>query len=252
MVLDHTGLVFVRALKQSLRNPAWVVIGLVQPLLYLAFFGPLLIPVVRHTPGFPPGDAWQVLVPALLVQLGLFGSLYVGFGLIADVRTGVVERMRVTPVSRTALLLGRAGKDAVVLVVQAALLTVVAVPFGLRVPVGGAVLGLGLVGILGLATSALSYTLALRLKHEDAFAPLLNMLALPLVLLSGILIPMSVAPGWLYDLSRINPFVYIVEATRAIFRGDDGSTVWAGLGIAAALLVVTISWGVRTFQRDQA
>jgi ABC-2 type transport system permease protein len=252
-VLTEIGLVFTRSLKQSLRNPAWIVIGLVQPLLYLAFFGPLLVPVVQSTPGFPPGDAWQVLVPALLVQLGLFGSLFVGFGLISEYRAGVIERMRVTPVSRAALLLGRSLKDALVLLVQAVLLTVLAVPFGLRVPLGSAVVALVLVAVLALAMSSASYALALRLKSEDALAPMLNMIVLPLLLLSGILLPMTVAPAWLYNLSRANPFVYVVDAERAVFQGELFTpTVLVGLGIAVLLVVLAVGWGVRTFRRESA
>jgi ABC-2 type transport system permease protein len=252
-VLTETGLVFARSMGQSLRNPAWIVIGLVQPLLYLAFFGPLLVPVVESTPGFPPGDAWQVLVPALLVQLGLFGSLFVGFGLISEYKAGVIERMRVTPVSRSALLLGRALKDAVVLLVQGVLLTVLAVPFGLRAPFWSVVLALVLVAVLALSMSAASYALALRVKSEDAFAPLLNTIVLPLLLLSGILLPMTVAPAWLFALSRANPFVYVVDAERAVFQGEFATpTVLVGLGVAVALVVATVGWGVRTFQRENA
>src|ERR671930_2344861 len=102
--LQETDLIFRRAMRLSLRNPVWVILGLIQPILYLALFGPLLKRVVR-APGFPPGDAWQVFVPGLLVQLGIFGAAFVGFGLLSEMRSGVVERMRVTPASRLALLL---------------------------------------------------------------------------------------------------------------------------------------------------
>jgi ABC-2 type transport system permease protein len=250
--LTETWLIFQRSMRQSLRNPAWVIIGIVQPVLYLALFGPLLVPVIQNTPGFPPGDAYQVLVPALLVQLGLFGSLFVGFGLISEYRAGVIERMRVTPVSRVALLVGRALKDVVVLVVQGILLTLLALPFGLRAPFGGVVIALLLVAVLALAMSSASYALALRLKSEDALAPVLNTIVLPLLLLSGILLPMTLAPTWLYDLSRVNPFVYVVDAERAIFRGDLGSVAVVGIVIMIALVVVTVAWGVRTFQRESA
>jgi ABC-2 type transport system permease protein len=251
--LTATGLVFRRSLDRSLRNPAWVVIGLVQPVLYLAFFAPLLIPVIQSTPGAPAGDAWQVFVPGMLVFLGLFGTLFAGFDLISEYRAGVVERMRVTPASRLALLLGRALKDAVVLIVQAAVFTLIALLFGLRASAAGVVFGLVLVGLLALATSCASYALALVLKSEDALAPTLNMITLPLMLLSGILLPMTLAPAWLYALSRINPFGYVVEAERAMFLGDFANpTVFVGLGVSALLLVVTVGWGVRTFQRESA
>lgn len=250
--LTEIWLIFQRSMKQSLRNPAWVIIGIVQPVLYLALFGPLLVPIIQSTPGFPPGDAYQVLVPALLVQLGLFGSLFVGFGLISEYRAGVIERMRVTPVSRVALLVGRALKDVVVLVVQGILLTVLALFFGLRAPFGGVVLALVLVAALALAMSSASYALALKLKSEDTLAPVLNTIVLPLLLLSGILLPMTLAPTWLYNLSRVNPFVYVVDAERAIFRGDVGSVAIVGIVVAVALVVVMVGWGVRTFQRESA
>jgi ABC-2 type transport system permease protein len=248
----ETWLIFRRAMQQALRNPAWVVINLVQPVLYLALFVPLLQSLVG-APGFPPGDEWQVMVPALLVQLALFGTAFVGFGLIAEHRSGVLERMRVTPVSRAALLLGRSLRDVVMLTVQGALLIVLAVPFGLRTPLDGALLSLTLVAVLGLAMSSASYGLALRLKSEDAFAPVQNSIIVPLLLLSGILLPMSLAPAWLFTVSRFNPFVYVVDATRAAFVGNlTGSTVLLGMLAAVALSVVAVAFGIRTFQRENA
>jgi ABC-2 type transport system permease protein len=252
-VLTEIGLIFQRAMRKSLRNPAWVIIGIVQPVLYLALFGPLLSPIIANTPGFPPGDAYQVLVPALLVQLGLFGSLFAGFELISEYRAGVIERMRVTPVSRAALLVGRSLKDMVVLVVQGLLLTLLSLLFGLRAPVGAVVLALVLVAVLALAMSSASYALALRLKSEDALAPVLNTIVLPVLLLSGILLPMTLAPAWLFAVSRANPFVYVVDAERAIFQGDLlTTTVLVGLGVSVLLVVLTVGWGVRTFQRESA
>lgn len=248
----ETWLIFQRSMTQSLRNPAWVVIGLTQPVLYLALFVPLLRNLVGG-PGFPPGDEWQVMVPALLVQLALFGTAFVGYSLIAEYRSGVIERMRVTPASRAALLLGRSMRDVVVLTVQGALLIVLAVPFGLRTPVGGALLSLLLVAILGLAMSAASYGLALRLKSEDAFAPVQNSIIVPVLLLSGMLLPMSLAPVWLFVVSRFNPFVYVVDATRAAFVGNlTGSTVVLGILVAVAMSIAAVSYGVRTFKRESA
>jgi ABC-2 type transport system permease protein len=248
-----TWLIFRRSLGQSLRNPAWVLIGVFQPLVYLALFGPLLIPIVQSTPGFPPGDAWQVFVPALVVQQVVFGTLFVGFGLIAEYRAGVIERMRVTPASRTALLLGRALKDVVVLVLQSVLLVVLALLFGLRAPLGGVLLALALVAVAGLAMSCASYALALRLKSEEALGPVFNTFGLPLLLLSGVLLPMSVAPDWLFALSRANPFAHIVEAERALFRGDVGDpAVLIGVGVTAALTALCLTWGIRTFHRESA
>ena len=167
----------------TLRNPVWLVMGLAQPLLYLFFFGPLL-KNLTGVPGFPPGDPWQVFVPAIMVMLGLFGSAFVGFGLIQEWRDGVIERMRVTPMSRFALLAGRVLRDGVVLVAQAVLLIGASLLMGLRAPVAGVLVGIAHVAALGMTFAAASYAVALAVKSEDAMAPLINGILLPVMLLS--------------------------------------------------------------------
>lgn len=253
-VLRDTLLVFRRALRLSLRNPVWTVMGLAQPLLYLFLFGPLLTKLT-NVPGFPPGDPWQIFVPAIMVMLGLFGAAFVGFGLVSEWRDGVIDRMRVTPMSRFALLAGRVLRDVAVLTSQAVLLVLAGIGMGLRAPVGGIVVGIVLVAVMGATMSATSYAVALILKSEDALAPLLNGVMLPVMLLSGIMLPISrgFAPNWLYDLSRINPMSYVVEGARAAFLNDfGGHQFWVGLAVAAALATLGLGWATRTFTRQSS
>jgi ABC-2 type transport system permease protein len=249
-VARDTGTIFLRAMRLSLRNPAWLFISLMQPILYITLFGPLLKPLSSQLGG---RNAYQVFVPGMLVQLGIFGALFVGFGLIAEWRAGVVESQRVTPASRTALLLGRVLRDVVVLEVQGVLLVLVSYGLGLRAPIGGILLTLLVIALLGAAFSAVSYALALTLKSEDAFAPLLNAVVLPILLLSGILLPMSLAPGWLQGISDVNPLKHVVEGTRSFFAGDySSSTAWWGLGLTAAMAVLGWWFGVRRFRRESS
>ena len=251
-MLRDAMITFRYQMRLLLREPVWIVIVMIQPLLYLALFAPLLDSISR-TPGFPPGDAWSVFVPGLLIQLGIFGSMFVGFGIIAEIRNGTIERMRVTPASRLGLLLGRVLRDTVVLLIQAALLTLIAVAFGLRVPLSGALITVGIVGLLGVALASLSYAAGLWLKSEDALAPLLNMVSVPVLLLSGILLPMTLGPRWLQRLAALNPFSHIVDAARVAFSGQLGdSSLVIGLVCAAGLAVVGLAVATRTFQRESA
>ena len=253
VMLRDTLITFRYQMRLLLREPVWIVVVMIQPLLYLALFAPLIEPIARATPGFPPGDAWQVFVPGLLIQLGIFGSMFVGFGIIAEHRYGTIERMRVSPASRLGLLLGRVLRDTLVLLVQAALLTAIAVVLGLRVPVGGAVITVGIVGLLGVALSSLSYAAGLWLKSEDALAPLLNMVSVPVLLLSGILLPMELAPRWLRALASANPLHHVVDGSRAAFRGDYAApSVAIGLGAAAVLAALGLAIAARTFARESA
>jgi ABC-2 type transport system permease protein len=248
--LRDTWLIFGRYLRQSLRNPLWLLVGMAQPVMYLALFGPLLQGVAA-APGFPAGDPWQVYVPGLLVQLGMFGSLFVGFGIIGEWRLGVLERMRVTPVSRLALLLGRVLRDALVLLAQSVLLVAAGFALGLRAPVVGVLIGLGFVLLLAVSAASLSYTAGLATKNEGVYAPLLNMVALPLLLLSGILLPMSLAPPWLDFLSNLNPLRHIVEGMRDAFLGKYATAnVAIGLAVALVLAIVSLAAGTRTFRKE--
>ena len=252
-MLRDAMIIFRYQMRLLLREPVWIVVVMIQPLLYLALFAPLLKKLVESSHDFPPGDSWQVFVPGMLIQLGIFGSMFVGFGIIAEIRYGTVERLRVTPASRLGFLLGRIMRDTLVLLIQATLLTLIAVAFGLRVPVAGALITVGIVGLLGVALSSLSYALGLALKSEDALAPLLNMVSVPVLLLSGILLPMELAPTWLRRLAQANPFSHVVDGARAAFRDDLGSSsLVIGLACAAGLAVVGVAVANRTFQRESA
>lgn len=248
MVRD-TYLVFRRYARQTLRNKLNVIIGMVQPLLYLVLFGPMM----RAALGTHGGDPWRVFVPGVLVQLGLFGAGFAGFKILPEKRWGVVERMRVAPLHRTALLAGRVAHDAAQLVVQAALILLAGVAFGLRMPLAAAALCLVLVALLGVGLAALSYALGLAVEGEYQFAPIVQTAALPLMLVSGILLPMSLAPAWLDAVSHLSPFRYVVDAMRAVAGGDyTGATPLTGMAVALALALAAVAYGTRVFRRRSA
>src|SRR5690606_3401605 len=131
-LLRDTWLIFQRQLLLQVRQPVWVIVGIFQPVMYLLLFAPLLAPALEGPLGLQTNaEVYRVFVPGLLVLIAIFGGLFQGFGLIAELRAGVIERSRVTPISRLALLLGRSLRDAAVLVVQAMIITALAVPVGL-------------------------------------------------------------------------------------------------------------------------
>jgi ABC-2 type transport system permease protein len=241
-VLRDTWLVFGRYWYLFIHNPVWVVIGVVQPLLYLLLFAPLLKPLAS-SPGFPPGGAYNVFVPGLLVQLGMFGAAGVGFSLIAELRMGVVERLRVTPVSRVV----------VSIVSQSLILILLALPFGLSIHPIGVVVVLLLIALIGLLTASIAYAVALWVRSEDAYAPLVFTSSLPILLLSGVLLPLGFAPQWLRNIAAANPLSYGVDAARAIFIDHlTDPSVFKGVAIMVVLSIVAIFIGARAFGRAVA
>ena len=126
-LLRDTSLIFGRQMQLLLRNPVWIFVGVFQPVMYLLLFAPLLKPALGVRTN---AEAYEIFVPGLLVLLAIFGGLFQGFGLIAELRAGVIERSRVTPVSRLALLLGRSLRDVVSLLVQAVIITLLGMVSG--------------------------------------------------------------------------------------------------------------------------
>ena len=248
-----TAIIYRRQLRLSLRNPAWIIIGLAQPVLYLALFGPLLKPLASQ---IGAANAYTFFVPGLLIQLGLFGALFAGFNLVSEWREGVVEAERVTPANRAALLFGRVLRDLTLLLVQGIILIALGFAFGMDGSIPGMGLGLVLILLLGGACSASSYALALTLKSEDALAPILNSIALPVLLLSGILLPISIATGapqWLVTVSDFMPIKYLVNALRELFTGGvwTVTTFWGAVWVLV-LFTLGIWFGTRTFRKDNA
>jgi len=252
--LRDTLMVFRRQERLALRNPAWVIIGLLQPILYLVLMGPLLTHLPAQALGTGThGNAYDFFVPGLLIQLGLFGSTFVGFTIIADWRAGVIERFRVTPVSRLAIMAGRVLRDVITLVVQAAVLVLVGVAFGLRAPVAAVFFSFGFIVLVAIGLASLSYATGLLLKSEDSFAPMVNTFVVPLLLLSGIFLPMTLGPGWLQGVARISPFRYIIDAMREAYRGQYFNTIVAEGLIVSVLLAAALLWlGSRVFLRENA
>ncbi|MFF5206110.1 ABC transporter permease [Streptosporangium sp. NPDC000396] len=240
--LREIWLVFRHNARISLRQRFGIAFGVIQPLLYLVLFGPLFATI----------GTWETLVPGLLVQVGLLSAGMAGFGIVFDARSGVLERLRVTPARRVSLLLGRVLSNSLTLLIQSVMLILVGYAFGLRAAVPGVLAGLVLMMLLGVSLAALSNAIALTM-NSDLFAPMVSTGIVPLVLLSGAFLPMSMAPVWLDALSRVTPFRYVLEAIRDLFNGHYATwTVAAGVAVTLVLSVACVTVGTRVFNRENA
>jgi ABC-2 type transport system permease protein len=250
--LNDLRVLLARNVRGSLRNPVWLFIGLFQPILYLLLFAPLLSNL-GSVPGFPQGGALTVFTPGLLVMLALFTTAFAGFGLVDHIRNGFVERLLVTPSSRLAILLAYMLRDIAVLLIQSILVVLLALPMGLSVSLPGLLIAFGMMVLTGTIMSSCSYALALLLKREDTLASVINTVATPLLLLSGITLPLTLAPKIIRALASVNPFAYEVTASRALFRGDLADpAILLGVALLGGLAVLAFWWAMRSFRRAAA
>lgn len=242
-------LIFGSALRVARRNLAWVVVGLFTPICYMLLFAPLLSNLVRM-PGFPTGGAYNTFTPGLMLMMAIYGSAFAGMGLIARLREGVIERWRVTPVSRLAMTLGLVAVDVLILLIQEGVLLLLGLLLGFHPNAGGMLLLLALLLLGGLIMALCSYAAALTLKNESSLSAMVNLVALPLLLLSGILLPLSLAPTILQDVALANPFAYAVTAGRALVNGHvgDGAVIQSFI-IFVVASVLALFWATRSLRK---
>jgi ABC-2 type transport system permease protein len=248
----HTGLFFRRKLFETLRQPVWLVTGLITPLLYLALFAPLLRSLAGG-PAFPPGHVLDVFVPGILVLIAFGAGMGAGWPVIWELDSGVIERLRVTPASRLALLLGTTARDVVMFAVPGVVVIVIAALFGFHAHWGGLAVLLVLLALLAAACSATSSALGLNLKQIGSLAAVVTGVQLPLTLLSGILLPLSLGPTWLRVLGHFSPMYYAVQASRSLSAGSVlNATVGVGFLVTGAAAALALWWGTRSYQRAMA
>lgn len=246
-----TWLIFQQEAGLMARSPAMIAVTLAQPITYLVLFAPLLKVVLAGHGASSYADAYRVYVPGLFVSMGLFGGLFAGYGLLQALRSGVIDRCRVTAVSRIGLLLGRALMHVSLIGVQAVVITLAALPLGLRVNPLNLLISYLILGMMVLMTTSISYDIALSIRNPNALGTTINTIAQPIFLLAGIIVPIALAPLWIRDASLWNPFAWATNGLRALFGGQIGSpAVWQSAVITAVLTVATVAWSARLFNRE--
>jgi len=245
-----TWLTFSYEAGQLWHSPVNVVMTLLNPVTYLLFFTPFLKSAmnVRHY-----DEAFRIYVPSLFCTLGLFGGLFAGFALLSAMREGVIARLRVSPLSRVGLLLGRELTLVALIGFQAVVITVLAVALGLRVPPANLLLAIILLALMVLLGVSIAYALALSVPNETGLANLTNGVAQPLSLLAGVLIPLSVAPLWVRRVALWNPWAWATNGMRRLFLGHIGApVVWEAGVILTGLAVIAVVLSSRIFTRENA
>jgi ABC-2 type transport system permease protein len=252
-VLVHTEHMTIRHLRALARQPWWIAIALVQPVIWLLLFGALFERVVE-IPGFGGGSYIDYLTPGVVVMTGLFSGGWLGMSIIEDLDRGIIDRFLVSPVRRGSLIGGRIGYQAVMTVIQSVVVIVLGLVVGAEY--AGGVAGIAVliaVSILLVAAfGALSCALALVARREETLIGAVQFVTLPLSFLSTTFMARDVMPGWIQDVARFNPVDWAVEAGREALTADvDWSLVGSRAGYLAAFATLSAWLATRAFRAYQ-
>lgn len=233
----------LRALLALWRQPWFVAITLVQPMIWLLLFGALFKKVVE-IPGFHGGSYLHFLTPGVVVMSALFAAGWNGMGLIEAIDRGIMDRFLVTPVWRGALVGASCVHAAVVIFIQTVVILGVAFAAGTSFATTTVVVMLVLPLLLGGAVAALSNAMALVTRQEESLIGAVQFVVLPASFLSSGMMASNLLPGWIQDIARFNPVNWTVTAVRS----SDWALIGEHAGLLLALTLVCAWVATRAFR----
>ena len=236
----QTLLVSMRGIRVLIRQPAYLGITLTQPIIWLLLFG-ALFKAVTQIPGFHGGSYIDFLTPGIVVMLALTSAGWTGMGFIEDINGGVMDRMLATPVWRGALNTGSVIYAVLTIVIQSALIVLLALALGAdyKGGVGGVLILVVLAGLLGAAFASLSNGLAVLTRQRETLIGAVSAVVLPLTFLSSALMQQSLVPAWIRTVAKFNPVNWAVEAGRsAAMEKIDWGLLASRFGLLAALALL--------------
>jgi ABC-2 type transport system permease protein len=251
--LRHTKEVALRYVRALLRQPAWVGISLVQPVIWLLLFG-AVFKRTADIPGFSGGSYIEFLTPGIVVMLAVSSAGWVGMGFIEDINRGTMDRLLVSPIWRGALNLGSVAQSVVTIAIQSVIVVGLALAVGARFDngVAGIAVLVAVSALLGAVFASLSNGVAVLTRQRETLIGIVTMVTLPLTFLSSALMQQSLLPGWIRWIARFNPVNWAADAGRsAAGARADWSLIATRTGFLALLVLASAAFATRAFNAYQ-
>jgi ABC-2 type transport system permease protein len=242
-----------RRLKVGMGQPAYLIITLIQPVIWLFLFGNLFERVV-DLGGFGTTSYLDYLVPGVLVMNALSVNMWAGMGTLEEIERGTLNRFLTTPVRRTAIMNANVVEQAFVTVIQSVVIVALGWLAGATYPggLGGVVILILAAVLLGTIFGAMSNVIGMLVRQRESIIGINTFLLLPLTFLSTVFMVKELMPGWMQGIAEFNPLNWAVVAGRsALSTSPDWGLVTSRGGWLLALAVAMVALSVRTFRTYQ-
>ncbi|MER7933619.1 MULTISPECIES: ABC transporter permease [unclassified Streptomyces] len=251
--LAQTWYMTQRQLVVFARQPAFAVITLIQPVIWLFLFGDLFKKVVELG-GFGTTSYLDYLVPGVVAMSALSSNMWAGMGTLEEIQRGTLNRFLTTPVSRAALMNGNVVNNGLVTAGQSLIIVLLGLLGGADYPggIGGVAVLVVASVLLGTVFGALSNALGMLVRERESIIGINTFLLLPLTFLSSAFMAPSQMPGWMRHTADFNPLNWAMVAGRSAMSADpDWSAVLSRGGALLVLAVVAVWLSIRTFRSYQ-
>jgi ABC-2 type transport system permease protein len=212
-----------------------------MPIIFLIIFGAGFGRLIGQM--MPGVDYIQFMYPGILAMTVLMTSVMSGVSIVWDREFGFLKEVLVSPLSRSGVLVGKAVGAATIAIIQGAIMLVLAPIVNVPINLGTVLALLPLLLILSLSLSGLGLLIGARMRSQQGFQIVMQLVIFPMMFLSGIFFPVSGVATWLGVLSKLNPVTYGIDAIRQVFLGTEvaGVTVFGHtMGIVDSAIVVAM------------
>jgi ABC transporter DrrB family efflux protein len=248
--LNDTWVLTCRNLTVWRRVPAYLVFTIVQPMIFTLLFRYVFGGAIP-TKGIPGGYV-NYLLPGVIGQTAAFATMATAISLAVEAQKGVIDRLRVMPIARSAVLMGRLAADGVRMLITLLVIVAVGYAVGFRFH-GGAVDAVGMVVLaeaFGLSLCVVSMFIGLALRQEEAVQAFGLIWLFPLTFVSSAFVPVRTMPGWLQAFADNQPISHVINALRALALGTPiGDNLWISVLWLLAIVAVFMPLAVRAYKR---
>jgi ABC-2 type transport system permease protein len=255
VAVRHTWFMVGRQVRNLMREPIWIVLLLVQPMVWLLLYGQLFKRVTNLPGGGFGTDSYiTFLAPAIVIMNAFFGATWSGMSMITDLDRDVLPRFLATPVSRVSLVVSQIIRSALIAVIQAIIILFVSLALGVHIHTGivGWVVILAAAALMNAGFAGLSNGIALLVRKEATMIAVANFIGLPLFFLSSTLISIRQIPEWMQQAAKFNPVNWgVIAAREVVLPGTDWDSVGLHLALLLALSVATAAFATWTFRAYQ-
>ena len=221
------------------------------------FFGPghgLFGQIFSRVRGIPTGNLSYLafMTPGILAQSVLFVAIFYGIAIIWERDLGIIHKMLVSPAQRASFVYGKAASAGFRAMVQTVIIYVVALALGVQLQWRFfSILGVLVAAMMGAAVFAtFSFIIACLVKSRERFMGIGQLIMMPLFFASSALYPLSIMPGWLRVIARVNPLTYEVQGLRQMLVGVGGSgEVWLDFLVVTAFFAVMLVAATRAYPK---
>lgn len=214
-VLRGIWVIAYRELLRFVQERSRLLSSFAMPLLFLVIFG---AGFSRTIGTMAPGvDFVQFIYPGIIAMTVLMNSVMSGLSVVWDREFGFLKEILVAPLGRTGIVLGKAVGSATVAVLQGAVMLLLAPLVGVKVTPLLVVQLVPVLVIISVSLSGLGVLVASRMRSQQGFQLIVQLIIFPLIFLSGVFFPVNNVPGWLEAFSKANPLTYGVDAIRQLF-----------------------------------